>query len=381
MGAAALVVIVAAGGCDRTTARADRSRERARTTTTVAHRAIPSREVRSMPLPVSYSTPIFGGGYLWISGARGLERIDVTTGVASPVPDARGAPVAFEGGRLWLLGLDHDRRCASEPEAAYPEYWPYVVSSIDPATNATVSRTELAGTCRYGRDNRDPSPVVGAGGGSVYISEPLSCHEFRIDASTGAIASTFPLDGGVVVASDPHGAWRLGSGSCSQTATPRFDRVDGRGSVVGGDLLPGAAISSVTADDRAAWVTSFSPSRFGSSEPDAQTPLLTRVDAATRAVRTTGVHPGSVAIADGEVWFLGSYPNGFGGKDAKPNRLGRLDPDTGAIVASFDLEARDLRSRLPDQRPTLLAIADGRALVQESVGTARRLIEIDLPDH
>ena len=193
---------------------------------------------------VAESVPISGGGAIWATGPDGVQRIDPATGSSSTDRRRARQPVSV---REWT-GLAAGTRSRSpllhRSRIGLPDYSPYLVSAIDPATREVVSVTELPGTCRYAADNRNRRRSRLREAGRSRSTSP-ACATCSVDASTGQIGSTISMEDGVVIGSDARGALAARpGGSCSAQVPSRLDRIDDAGTVVAPDVLPVAGPTS-----------------------------------------------------------------------------------------------------------------------------------------
>jgi streptogramin lyase len=288
------------------------------------------------------------------------------TTLAETAPEPVVGPAAS-----WRVTRSQERRCDPPTPPDWVEYSPYRVEKVDPATGTVAFGTDLPGTCRYGRDNRSPSPELVVGPGAVWVRDPATCTMFEIDAGTGAVVATSEVVGSLVTA-DAGGPWvATGSGpngssaSCARGATPReLVRLDPAGNVRDtfhiGDR---EVIGEVALLDGVAWVTSV---RYGQ-----YVPRLARVDTATGAVRTTGISPVDVATGDGQVWFLGT-----GSRSRRPDRatdpgvLGEIDPRTGKVERVFRLDLGPSSS--PDE---IVAVSEDTVSIV-TIGRPREIVQV-----
>ena len=103
---------------------------------------------------------------------------------------------------------------------------------------------------------------------------------------------------------------------------------------------------------------------------DVRSRSATRIDPATNTVATVATvppsHGGSVAIIDGEAWFVGLFED----DDGNPaGGLVRMDPDTGAVERFVSIGPAD-----PDQS----VVASGAIWVPDEVG--HRILRVNIAD-
>jgi hypothetical protein len=263
------------------------------------------------------------GGSVWAGTTGGVAAIDPTSmRVEATVPTALTAiAIAPSPDGVWVLtsGNGYPR---TPDESDLP---PYHLIRIDPSTFAVVWEADL-GDLRFAssaRGNRRVRLAASAGVGWVTGGDVV----LRVDVATGSVT---PLDLGLSgvahVAGDAAGLWAIARpGDASSTALVHVDATDGHLDTVldvGPDVYPW---SLATTGD-AVWYVVVDPAIATSDRVPYR---LTRYDVASGEVSASRAFGIAVVAGDGEVWeTVGSPGSG---------KVGRVDPDTGAVVHVLDL--------------------------------------------
>jgi outer membrane protein assembly factor BamB len=316
----------------------------------------PSNAVQTRTLPewIDRVDAAIDGSTLWALGCPGnnewscVSAIDVDTGGVRSLPGRPTDPVitrvtAGDGG-VFVLSNAYDGS-------------PYHVTRLDPTTGTHVWSVAVPGTSVQG----DPKARLRFGAGALWFSQ-----------GTHPVVEFSPADGAVVASiATPGYVEDIGSvdfafgtddrvwvvGGESGTALIRIDRATKRAEVVADDG-PGFS-QSLTADGGYVWTTHHTTHQD-----------LVRIDTADgNRLRNLHVPTYDVAAGDGQTWFLGYQPTDKTNDGANhPGVVGRIDPDTGRVMAVADLPIGALDD-------TTLIVHGGKAYVLD--GTTHLLMVVD----
>jgi virginiamycin B lyase len=223
------------------------------------------------------------------SGSSGLpEPVDIATAGAAPI--AVGATPSWAqvaGGSAWIA-----------TDAGLVQ--------LDGATGESVGTTALPGRVCAG---------MGAGEGSLWIGTCGDPVITRVDAATGAVQATIPMD--VPTWLRDRSSVSVGEGSVwalSDGNEPLLVRIDPATNAVVDRFPVAVGSSALQAGLGAVWITNCDEE------------ILLRIDPATGervATIDVGYYPDALAIGEGSIWVV----------DQEDGTVSRVDPTTNTRVA------------------------------------------------
>jgi sugar lactone lactonase YvrE len=275
----------------------------------------------------------FGGGTLWIADFNGsLLRLDPATGriVRRFALGAQPDSLAVAGSDVWvrlILANDHD---------------PGAVVHLDPRTGRVLARVVVGN-----------GSGIAVGARSVWVPRRFNAAEDidRIDRARGAIV-------GRIGVRNADGAVEAGGVLWVAVHDGTIVQIDaGSGRVVRRwrALAPSDAAASgagtLVADARGLWVLSTARA------------TLFRIEAG-KVIRRLAVDPAAqplLARTRGGFWV--SAGGGPSAATTTPNRLERIDPDTGRVTARVAIGVQRPIALVPSGRDLLVVTSQARVLV------------------
>lgn len=285
---------------------------------------LPPSAVQTMSLPSDFGGDAVAGpgNTLWAPGCSdgapcaGASYIDVSTGVVRQLPgtpaDTAVTQVAVGAGGVFVLSNGYTGA-------------PFHVTRLDPTTGQRRWTVAVPDTSVQG----DPKARLAFGAGALWFSD--GTHPVvEFSPTDGRVLASIPVPdyventGDATFAFNAAGVWVVGG--TSGTAVMHIDPTTKRLSVV--HTFAGGFSQSLAADDRYIWTTHFT----GRLD-------LARIDTADRdRAINVRIPTYRVASGDGQTWFLGYEPSGTTDNPANDHgTLGRIDPDTGRVIAVTDL--------------------------------------------
>ncbi len=234
---------------------------------------------------------------------------------------------------------------------------------IDPNSNQIVASIPTPADAGDGSFQ-----LVAAAAGAVWVDRRNAGTVQRIDPRSGQVVATIPLQGPATagIAATPGALWVAAFG---RSILMRIDTATNR---VVATLAVTSPVGLATSND-ALWVCSH-------DSPDG----LWRIDPTTNQVVAKidvsegeeGRECGQVRAVDGAVW-IDAYVN-TDGPPFPPDHLERIDPQTNAVVGSFQLNAQDHLAMAVDVSSLWVILEDNQTLLRANTATSKLIGQTSL---
>jgi streptogramin lyase len=285
-------------------------------------------EVPGAPGTIALATD---GTTVWAAGDGAILRIDAATDSVErlPAPTLSGdTKMAIADDGLWVTGWAGSH-----------------LYRLDPRTGEVLLSVDV------------PTPVkITFLGDDLWVGSEDANQMTLVDRKTGTLGRS--LDAGT------YGTAGLGDLWFPSGRTTTIERVDPASGTVKATI---EAAGEDNCDIMGEFPDNVWLSCFGRA---IQSRSISRIDPATDTVATVATvppsHGGSVAIIDGEAWFVGLF------KDADGNESGglvRMDPDTGAVEQFVSIGPAD---------PNPAVVTSGAIWVPDEAG--HRLLRVNVAD-
>ncbi len=237
-----------------------------------------------------------GGGAVWVVDdvKESLLEINPKTGATTGhVPVAGARDVAYGSGAVWALGDDG-------------------VTRVDPTSGRATTTITLP----------DSSDAIAAGAGAVWVVSSFTSSVYMLDATTGALQSTIPIDQGEAsyIAADATSGW------AAYIGLPTLEQIDPSANSATPVSLPENGGGPVASGGGAAWTEGPLNGKTGSEQ-------LCKVSARSGLVQCFDVPAsvGQIAFGNGAVWYV-----------AEGGQVVHVDPRTRKTVAVIKTGGKSL---------------------------------------